>query len=209
MPRVHHLQEQQLLDVYVAERCGAAVDPPLAEHLADCDGCGHRYAALTRFMDLLRAEAVAEADAIFTPDRLRAQQVHVARRLEQVGRVARVLSFPSRFVSGRLAASGSRRPMRWAAAAAAAGLFVGVGVGMFYDLGPQTRRAREARQVATAVEPALMAPAAPMVIGAALDATDDDFLVDLDIALERPQTSELMPFDELTPQVVEISETLR
>src|SRR6185295_14371969 len=114
---------------YLAERAGTPLDPPVAEHLADCAGCSSRYAELMAFMDGLRRDGEADADAIFTPERLRVQQQQIARRLALVGRPARVLSFPGRIVRRTLDASGTRQAPRWIAAAAAAGLFVGVALG--------------------------------------------------------------------------------
>jgi hypothetical protein len=42
------------------------------------------------------------------------------------------------------------------------------------------------------------------------NATDDDaFLSELEVALERPQTRELQPFDTFTPHVREVRNTIR
>ncbi len=116
--RAHHLREERLFDSYMAERSGEPIDPPIADHLADCASCGARYAQLTAFMDALRREGDAEADAIFTPERLRIQQQRIARRIALVGRPARVLSFPGRIVRRTIDASTSRSAYRWVAAAA-------------------------------------------------------------------------------------------
>src|SRR5262249_41982451 len=116
MLRGRHLQEERLFDSYLAERDGAPLDPPVAEHLADCRACSARYAELSSFMNALRHDGDAEADAIFTPERLRAQQQQIARRIAQVGRPARVLSFPSRIVRSTLSASSARPASRWVAA---------------------------------------------------------------------------------------------
>jgi hypothetical protein len=80
--RARHLHDDRLFDCYVAEHQGDAVDPPAAEHLADCDACSSRYADLARFMETIRAEGQDEADAIFTADRLRLQHQQIVRRLE-------------------------------------------------------------------------------------------------------------------------------
>jgi len=197
--RALHVHDDRLLDAYVAERHGDAMDPPVADHLADCAGCSARFAELTAMMDTLRRDGQAEADAIFTPDRLRAQQQQIARRLEHVGRAARVISFPSRLVRRTIGASTSRTPPRWVAAAAAAGLFVGVAVGASFQWTghrvPDATFAREAN--------ARMAPAA-VRHSAADDVNDAAFLLDLDLAIERPHTRELQAFDALTPHVREV-----
>ena len=77
-----HLQDDRLFDSYFADRHGSPIDPAVADHLTVCAACGGRYAELAQFLDSLRDTAVAEADAIFTPDRLQAQQRQIARRIE-------------------------------------------------------------------------------------------------------------------------------
>ncbi len=86
-------------------------------------------------MTSLRQEADADVDALFPADRLRAQQQEIARRLESIGRAARVISFPGSTSARRTHPSTTRLAMRWIAGAAAAGLFVGVAAGTFFDFG--------------------------------------------------------------------------
>jgi hypothetical protein len=198
--RACHLQEERLFDSYHAERAGEPLDPPVAEHLADCTSCGSRYAELSSFMDTLRRDGDAEADAIFTPERLRIQQQQILRRISLVGRPARVLSFPGRLVRRTIAASTSRTAPRWAAAAAAAGLFVGVAVGASFHWSARP----QVRQLITDSSRSPRQPVGTIGSGAAGVASDDAFLSDLEIALERPHTRELLAFDALTPHVREI-----
>ena len=199
--RVHHLQEERLFDSYMAERSGGPIDPPVAEHLADCASCATRYAELMAFMDTLRREGDADADAIFTPERLMLQQQQIARRIALVGRPARVLSFPGRIVQRTISASASHGAHRWIAAAAAAGLFVGVAVGASYEW----RLAARGRQIFAAdTGHSRTAPVAGRSNTIADGAADDAFLSDLELALERPHTRELLAFDALTPHVREI-----
>jgi hypothetical protein len=197
-----HLLEERLFDCYLAESTGERIDPPVAEHLADCAPCAARYAELSSFMESLRLEGTADADAVFTAERLRAQQQQIARRLEQAARPARIISFPGRMVRRGLTASSSRIAPRWAAAAAAAGLFIGVALGASFQLGPGHRAPSLtlARQSAP-----LLSPVATRGITPAQVAADDAFLSDLEVALERPHTRELQAFDALTPHVREIS----
>ena len=193
MRRALHLQDDRLFDCYLAQRQGEAADPPTAEHLADCDSCAARYAELVLFMDAVRAEGDAEADAAFTPERLRAQQQQIARRMEAVGRPARVLSFPSRVVQGTIRASTLRSP-RWTAAAAAAGLFLGIALGATYEWDSHPNPS------APAISARAVAPK-PDVAG------DADFMSELELALDRPHTRELAAFDAFTPHFREISDT--
>ena len=195
--RAHHLHDERLFDCYVTERGGDPIDPPDAEHLADCGECTARYAELASFMETLRRDGETEADAVFTPDRLRAQQQAIARRLELLGRPARVISFPGRIVQRTIGASQARMAPRWTAAAAAAGLFVGVALGASYEW---NMRRLPAASFSTRDGSARIAPAA--VRGGSAD--DEAFLSDLELALERPHTRELLAFDALTPHVREV-----
>jgi hypothetical protein len=220
--RERHLREERLVDCYVAERRREPIDPPVAEHLADCHECNTRYAELVRFLDRLREEAEAETDEIFTPERLGAQQQQIAKRLEQVGRLARVISFPRQIVGRRMSPSAAGLT-RWIYVAAAAGLVVGVGLGAAYQSewraferiprAPLGIRQTTGRQSTTHQSGALhQGPFVPIATGGdspVPDASDDAFLSDLDLALERPRTRELQPFDAFTPHVREVRDSPR
>jgi len=204
MRRAHHLHDERLLDCYLAARAGDAIDPPSAEHLADCDDCAARYTELVQFMDAVRAEGQSESDAIFTPDRLRAQQQQIARRIEHVARPARVLSFPGQFVRRTISASTSRTAPRWVAAAAAAGLFIGIAVGASFEWETHVREAQQTLARGPQVRRPAMFAAGSTRAASASDAADDAFLNELELALERPRTRELVAFDEFTPHVREV-----
>ena len=94
MGRARHLQDNRLFECYLAEQGGERVDPPTADHLADCADCRVRYADLSSFLAALRSEADEEIDTVFRPDDLRAQQQQIAHRLDHLGHAARVISFP-------------------------------------------------------------------------------------------------------------------
>ncbi len=202
--RAHHLQEDCLFECYLTQRNGETIDPPVAEHLADCASCGARYAELAGFMNGLCREGEAEADAVFTPERLRLQQQQIARRVALVGRPARVISFPGRVVRHTISASTAHTAPRWVAAAAAAGLFIGLAAGASYEWRSRTSSAQ--RFSAAVARPARLTPVATLGSGTADVAADDAFLSDLEFALERPHTRELQAFDALTPRVREIRE---
>jgi hypothetical protein len=206
--RVPHLQDERLYECYYAERRGDVLDPPTAEHLNDCDACRRRFDELSEFMVTLRTDADAELEAAFPPDRLRTQQQEIARRLEGIGRAARVISFP-----GRLAVRPPKRPTvrmatRWIAAAAAAGLFVGVAAGTAFNFSGRLSFSPSARLNMRQPARPRPVPNGPSWItptpGIGASASDDAFMSDLESALDRPHTSELAVFDALTPHIREI-----
>jgi hypothetical protein len=205
-----HVAEDRLFDCYLAERSRESLDPRVAEHLADCDECAARYAELVDVMDEVRADADAGTDAVFTPERLRAQQQHIERRLEHVGRAARVISFPHHGAGERHATTPSRMP-RFVVAAAAAGLFIGVALGATYGQWP-VWPARSFRASGSAVaRPSLGTPVAARDTAArdtnlAPDlSADEAFWSEFELMLDRPTTRELQPFDALTPRARDVS----
>jgi len=200
--RSRHLSEDRLADCYFTARAGERLDPPSAEHLAGCGPCAQRYAELTRMLETLGAEAVDDTDAVFTRERLRAQQQQIAERLQHVGRAARVISFPAHTVHHR--DDGERTPfrLRWvAAAAAAAGIIIGIGAGVFLE---SQSHGQPTHQSAALTRPARSVPHAEPLMPAS-EAADDRFMSELETALDRPRTRELAPFDALTPHVREVS----
>jgi len=201
--RARHLHEDRLFDCYIAARSGESFDQPAADHLSACHDCGVRYGELSRFMDGLRAEAAAETDAIFTPERLRLQQQHIAKQIGHLGHPARVLSFPVRLVHRHLTRHASRIAPRWAAAAAAAGVFVGAGAGVVFD-----SRARVTPAAMTIARPARVEPQAVAVSSPGPLIDDDAFLSEIDAAIGGSHNQELLPFDALTPRVQEIARRL-
>jgi hypothetical protein len=215
--RAPHLQDDVLYECYYAERRGEAIDPPSAEHLVDCDACARRYADVGTFLTTLSTDAEAEVDALFPPERLRLQQQDIAKRLELVGRAARVITFPGRrsvTPPQTARSSATRITTRWIAAAAAAGLFVGVAAGTFFNFVPgfdfssniRGNGVAATRQVSSALPSHLSSPVKP---AAEVVDTDDRFMSDLESVLDRPHTSELIAFDALTPHVREIRDFAR
>lgn len=200
-----HMLEERLFDCYLASRAGERLDPPAAEHLADCEVCAARYSDLAAFIDGLRHEGTAEADAHFTADRLRTQRQTIAERVLHVAHPARIIRFPGRrsvdFVRRSMTTSTSHGSSRWIAAAAAAGLFIGVAVGASYNYGGRVPRSQVFAPQATTP---LLNPIASRGEIKALSAADDAFLSDLETALERPHTRELLAFDAFTPHARDV-----
>ena len=198
--RSRHLGEERLYDCYLAARASEPLDPPTAEHLADCGECQARYAELEGFLEVLRGEADAETDAVFSPEHLVHQRDQILRRVDQLHRAARVISFPGGAMPTMAGTTGRFAP-RWVAAAAAAGLFVGVAVGstiFSHETRPRIERTVQATAPAPRMAPqpaVLLSSPAPVV-----ETVDDEvFLSQLEMALARPWSRELMPFDALTP----------
>jgi len=196
MSRPHHIHDDRLFDSYLAQRRGEPPDPPTADHLTECASCAQRYTELAQVMDVVRAEGEAEADAIFTPDRLREQQRQIARRMESMARPARVLTFPGRVMQRTIRVSTLRSP-RWTAAAAAAGLFLGIALGASYEWESKGRTAASAFSARSGM-------ASHGVPSRSDGAADEAFMLELDVALDRPHTRELAAFDAFTPNFREI-----
>lgn len=123
-----HLDDAALAELWTNAVADGTV--PAHPHLSACAECRVRFAAFENWMDGLREEASAEADEIFTTERLQAQQAHIFRRLEVADHPTRIIAFPR-------SATPAHRPSpfrRWVAAAAAAGLVAGIGLGQMFDL---------------------------------------------------------------------------
>ena len=211
MFRARHLPEDRLFDCYLAEQTGDPMEPPSAEHLADCPQCGARYADLRRFMNGLRSDADAELDEVFPTEMFRVQQNHILRRLEHLAHPARVISFPGHPPGQPAVASPARVAPRWIGAAAAAGLFVGLVAGTLFYSSPRTNTTVAVAQNSSvaAAEPAVASTPAAVEQGTDLNELNEQFLSELEIALERPHTPELVAIDDLTPHVRGIRAQLR
>ncbi len=116
-------------------------------HLQACPTCARRYQAFVGEMDDLRADAVTEADEIFTPARLEAQRQQILARLEHMAHPARVIPFPTHGAANLSIFTGTQ-VRRWIAAAAAAGLLMGLTLGRVADL-LSPPRAAETRVITT------------------------------------------------------------
>src|SRR3989304_3965707 len=91
-----HFSDQQLLDAYLAGRVEVpdTVDLRLPDHIAECAACAARYADLARDFHRLAEQGAAEADALFTDERLARQRQRIARRIEHQGNRAARGRFP-------------------------------------------------------------------------------------------------------------------
>jgi anti-sigma factor RsiW len=202
-----HVADDRLLARYVAERTGDPIDTADAAHLQDCSACTARYMDLLRFMDDLRSEADAEADAWFPEARLQAARRQIARRLEHLGQMARVITFPQGRASASVRRSIPRPALRWVAGAAAAGLLVGVALGTYTDRVAAGRLSATTPAGAVAgVAPTLASvpePPPPTFLD------EEAFLQEVELASIGLRTRALMPIDAFTPSVREVSAQLR
>jgi hypothetical protein len=124
-----HLDDNALAEIWTA--AVASGQPASHAHLSACATCRARYASFESWLDRMRDDARAEADEAFPQDRLVMQQAQVLRRLEALERPARVIAFP-RFARPVTSTQGNAQ--RWVAAAAAAGLVIGLAAGQFVDI---------------------------------------------------------------------------
>lgn len=164
-------------------------------HLASCPACRARFADLSAWLADVQTDAITEADEHFSAERLAAQQALIFRRLEAAERPARVIAFP-RFAQPLT--SRTSNASRWIAAAAAAGLIVGVGVGQLMDLRhPFTQQVARTTTQARATAP--VAALGGDIRSAVADTRDEAFLSELDASLSRA-VPELRALDAFTPR---------
>jgi anti-sigma factor RsiW len=191
-----HLSDDQFAHLWSA---AAANGQPVSDaHLSGCAQCRSRYANFTAWLDRLHDDAVAEADEVFPPERLAAQQAQVMRRLEALERPARVIAFP-RFA--RPVTSTQGHVQRWVAAAAAAGLVIGLAAGQFFDI-------RHALSPIATPEPAqsarLTAPPplsrANVVPVSTSSVSDETLFFGVDPAEMTERLSMLRSIDDITPR---------
>ena len=190
----YHPTDERLIALYFGDdEANAEERKAVRQHLHGCEACTWRYTELTAPLERLRQDAASEADEVFTPARLEQQRAAIQRRLEDGSRSAVVVPFPA----ARPRPGKVHRPMmRWVAAAAAAGLIVGVSAGRLLDL----RDARPRPVTSSAQATSRPAPAvsdSPRVVEAALES--EDFFSEIDYAVRRLHSSELGALDALTP----------
>ena len=191
-----HLDEAALAQVWTdATLTPGAV--PAHPHLDACPSCRVRYAALDEWLQEVGTVARAEADEAFPAERLAAQQSQILRRIEALERPARIILFPkhTRPVIGER--TGARR---WIAAAAAAGLVVGIGAGQLLDLrdalGQRDPIFTQQRELEPTLSTANIQPASLQ--------SDEAFLRDLEEAALSPGVPELAALDAFTPRLRDI-----
>jgi hypothetical protein len=200
--RANHLSDDRLIDLCMLDALSSAEQ----QHLSTCARCDARRVNMQRMLEEVSEVATADADAAFPLERLNRQQARILARLQHEGRPARVIAFPAGHAPREPIASRTRPASRWIAAAAVGGLVVGVIAGRFgHDYSFQ--RAGISRVIASrAVEqPELRAPVTTGVIReVAASISDDEFLDQLEAAIDAPAAAALQPLDDLTPLAWEV-----
>ena len=190
-----HLDDRALIRRYLADRGLEALearDEALLRHLVQCPDCEARYVALQAAFDESRGAAIAGADEACSAGRLATQRDRILHRIDAQFEGARVLAFPA---SGTSHATTKPSPLvrRWVAAAAVAGLVVGLTAGRFLPFGGHDESAT-ARRPVSAAGPAT--PRSTPVLRAVntnrpQPVDEDEFLSEVDMATAAPQAAEL------------------
>lgn len=160
-----------------------------------CAACRARYEAFDRWAEDLAEDVREDAEDTMSPERYALQQAQIARRLEMLDRPGRVIAFPK---AARAIIGGHSHVGRWVAAAAAAGLIAGVGLGQMVP-GLFSSPAHVPHEV---VEPQLttsrasLRPHAMQPVPASFDETQ--FLSDTFV---DTRVKDLRALDDMTPHV--------
>jgi hypothetical protein len=186
-----HLTDERLLARYF--------DPSVADgeaeiHLFRCPACASRRDELAAALDADHDRTVATADAYFCGARLERQRASILERVAHPREAqARVLAFPGVAVSAAtpslVRALGTHS--RWTAAAAVLLISVSAGGGLLWN-GP-----RHVARVSDGLQ------TAPVFAQSLVHDQEDAVLSEIDLALARPQTAELLALDALTPRAGE------
>ena len=146
-------------------------------------------------LDEVTAVMKAEADVLFTDERLARQRARILQRIEEETRPGRVISFPN--AQPAQPAMRVRPGMRWVAAAAAAGLLIGVVAGHLVHEFPAAGTTPSQAVATDAEGPTLQAVSTSM--------SEEEFLGQMETAIETTGGSALRPLDDLTPLVWEVA----
>ena len=187
-----HLSDDRLIEIAL-DRSPSAAE---CAHLGACAVCDARRDDVSRLLVETASVAAAEADAVFTPERLTRQRTHILQRLEQEGRPGRVVTFPAG-QTHHARPLRARPGMRWVAGAAAAGLVIGMLAGHYAP----GFRWQDTRPSPLAGAP----PEAAALQAVSVNLSEEEFLGRLEMAVESTGGSTLQPLDFLTPAVWEVS----
>lgn len=188
--RMRHLSDEDLLALIESATSDA--------HLDACERCAVRHAELLCVIADLDV-VHTEADAVFDDERLLHQRTHILHRLDKNHGPARVLPFPAAAESNgaiRVLASAGRR---WVAAAAIAGLVVGIFSGrMLTHRGDEPNPDRLHQVYDASIR---RSATNPVIVPAELrtGGRDEILFEEVESALVRPSVQELTAIDAITP----------
>lgn len=210
-----HLDEKRLVELF-AQTLGQSPSTQLGArstrhpHLAVCESCAARFANLVRALQEHADETCAEADRVFSTDRLARQCERILQRIDAGSHLARVLQFPIRAMEMgaptlRRAGRAARVSRRWVAAAAAAGLVFGLSMGRLWPLPsveppPATSSSVQARPNSGASSG--VAATHPI-------ANEEALLDEIEAILVRQPAPELHALDAFTPRIQDVALNLR
>ena len=184
---------------------GASEPPTEAEamHLRTCGACEQARGQIEQMLAHVTDAVVSEADAHFPAERLARQRARIMTQLQQVGRQARVIAFPGHVAAAAELTGRTKPASRWIAAAAVAGLLVGVVAGRAehdFTLRSVTHgRGTPLAQLASRTgEPVMVAGRRELGIQEATLGADEDLLGQIENAADRGLAA-LEGLDELTP----------
>ena len=185
-----HLTDDRLIEICLAGSAAPQPDP----HLVTCGECERRRAALTEMLAQVSEATAIEADAAFPAERLARQQARILQRVDQEGRPGRVIAVPAGHSKEPTVARTRPAARRWVAAAAAAGLFVGLLAGHYaHDL-PGGGRLAVAPQIV-----ANDAGSGVAIRAVSTTLSDDEFLGQI-VAIGSAGPAALRPLDAVTPR---------
>jgi hypothetical protein len=188
-----HLSDDRLIEVCLQHAAGVTEQ----RHLASCDACRQRRLRLARLLDDTATVAAAEADALFTDERLARQRAHILQRVEQESRQGQLISFPAGHGASPMRLR-VRPASRWIAGAAAAGLLIGMLAGhLAHDFTAAPRVPPSQTAVVTTPTARFQAVSTTL--------SEEEFLGRLEIATEGTGGSALRALDDLTPLVWEVA----
>ena len=194
--KANHLPDDRLIELCMLDAASATEE----HHLSACARCDARRVRLQRLLDEVSDTATAAADAAFPPERLARQQARILAHLQHEGRPARVIAFPAGQAQHEPMVSRTRPRSRWIAGAAVAGLVVGVIAGRFgHDYTFARPGAASVIVARTAEQPELRDGSIATIQEITASISDDEFLNQLEMAIDEPAAAALQPLDELTP----------
>jgi hypothetical protein len=185
--RLAHLSDDRLVELYFTETPSAQEQ----QHLGACGACDQRRSRIAHLLDETSQAGVEDLEQAFPAERFARQQVQILERIEAAGGPARVIAFPA---TATYPAAGSRTrwTSRWVAAAAVAGLLVGVAAGRVGRFPAAPPPFAPVAAVQPEPGPGIRTVTAPL-------SSDDQFLVELESAIES-RGGALYALDALTPR---------